>query len=610
MYTNANCISNKKTELQARIQEKLPHIIGVTEVWAKDQFYIDGYHPAVHKHRADNQVGGGVLLLVQDTLEVQECDELNAFEFQDSVWCMVFLQDKHEKVLVGVCYRSPSSNESNNSKLIELMNIAVKKQATSFLLMGDFNYNKINWETGVVSAGEGSPSSMFYQSVQDCFLCQHVHVPTRYRDGCSPSNLDLVFTKRECDIENLTVCDPLGKSDHVVLTWELILKNRVHWNTDNTRYNFYRADYMGMQNFLAMQNWNEMESMDIESAWEYFKHVVHLATAKYVPKCTRKRSGPQIAPWWNSVTERAVRAKYKAWKLYSTSKKSEDFKAYTIQRNKSLRTLRKARQKYEDGLIGRVKTDPKKLYKYIRRQQKVKAMVGNLEVDDGVVTNSDKETADAFQEFFQSVFVKEGDMAIPDFPDKIGEGHPLSDISFTHNDILSELETLNEDKSTGLDNISTRVLKNCAHQLAQPLKTIFAKSMEERKLPSDWKKARITPIFKKGKKRDVSNYRPVSITSQTCKVMERIIRKKLMTHMEENNLMSPCQHGFISKRSCLTNLLESLEDWTDIIDKGHALDIIFLDFSKAFDKVPPKRLLRKLFAMAFRVMYMDGLRIF
>ena len=77
-------------------------------------------------------------------------------------------------------------------------------------------------------------------------------------------------------------------------------------------------------------------------------------------------------------------------------------------------------------------------------------------------------------------------------------------------------------------------------------------------------------------------------------VMERIIRKKLMGHVEENELMSPCQYGFISKRSCLTNLLESLEDWTDIVDKGYALDIIFLDFSKAFDKVPSRRLLREL----------------
>ena len=76
--------------------------------------------------------------------------------------------------------------------------------------------------------------------------------------------------------------------------------------------------------------------------------------------------------------------------------------------------------------------------------------------------------------------------------------------------------------------------------------------------------------------------------------MERIIRKKLLQHLEENNLLSPSQHGFVSKKSCLTNLLESLEDWTDIIDRGGAADVIYLDFSKAFDTVPHRRLMKKL----------------
>ena len=113
-------------------------------------------------------------------------------------------------------------------------------------------------------------------------------------------------------------------------------------------------------------------------------------------------------------------------------------------------------------------------------------------------------------------------------------------------------------------------------------------------MPHDWKTARITPIFKKGRKTDANNYRPVSITSQTCKVMERIIRKKILQHVDEHNLMTSCQHGFVSRKSCLTNLLESLEEWTDVIDSGSGLDIIYLDFSKAFDTVPHKRLLKKL----------------
>ena len=259
MYTNANCLNNKKTELQARIHEHKPHIIGITEVWAKDQFSIEGYHLAIHKHRADGQIGGGVLILVKSNLQVQECEELNNADFADSVWCIVCPQDAHGKILAGVCYRSPRSSDANNSKLNGLIGMAVKQHATSFLLMGDFNYNQINWKTGVVAAGEESPPSKFYQSTQNNFLCQHVLVPTRYRDGCSPSNLDLIFTKRESDVEDLAICDPLGKSDHVVLIWELILKTKAQISAVRLGYNYHKADYEKMQtiSFKARLEGNE-----------------------------------------------------------------------------------------------------------------------------------------------------------------------------------------------------------------------------------------------------------------------------------------------------------------------------------------------------------------
>jgi len=126
------------------------------------------------------------------------------------------------------------------------------------------------------------------------------------------------------------------------------------------------------------------------------------------------------------------------------------------------------------------------------------------------------------------------------------------------------------------------------------LTILFKASYSAGVLPADWKCANISPIFKKGSKSDVNNYRPVSLTSVPCKIMESIIRDVLVTHTENNSLITKHQHGFMTGRSCLTNLLEAFESWTRILDAGFGIDIIYLDYRKAFDTVPHSRLLAKL----------------
>jgi hypothetical protein len=133
--------------------------------------------------------------------------------------------------------------------------------------------------------------------------------------------------------------------------------------------------------------------------------------------------------------------------------------------------------------------------------------------------------------------------------------------------------------------------------VSSPLATIFNKTLEEGRVPDDWKVANVTPICKKGKKADPGNYRPVSLTSVSCKLLESIIKDELMTHFESNKLINNSQHGFIPSRSCTTNLLEFFEVATEILDGNEPFDIIFLDFAKAFDKVPRRPLLAKLRAM-------------
>ncbi len=123
---------------------------------------------------------------------------------------------------------------------------------------------------------------------------------------------------------------------------------------------------------------------------------------------------------------------------------------------------------------------------------------------------------------------------------------------------------------------------------------IFNMSLESGTVLTAWKTATVTPIFKKGTKGDPGNYRPVSLTSVPCKILESIIKDKIMDHLLENNLIRDSQHGFMPGRSCATNLVEFMYFVTESVDEGESVDIFYLDFAKAFDKVPRQRLLRKL----------------
>ena len=124
--------------------------------------------------------------------------------------------------------------------------------------------------------------------------------------------------------------------------------------------------------------------------------------------------------------------------------------------------------------------------------------------------------------------------------------------------------------------------------------------MDEGTLPNDWKKANVTPLHKKGPKHKVSNYRPISLTSILCKTMERIVRDAIMEHMESNNLFTKHQHGFRKGHSCVTQLIEVIEEWTKELDSHNNIDAIYLDFQKAFDTVPHKRLITKLHGYGIR----------
>ena len=130
--------------------------------------------------------------------------------------------------------------------------------------------------------------------------------------------------------------------------------------------------------------------------------------------------------------------------------------------------------------------------------------------------------------------------------------------------------------------------------------------METSKIPNIWKEGNITAIFKSGTKTKAENYRPISLTSVPGKVLEKLVRDEIISHMETNNLFSTAQHGFIKERSCSTQLLELTEELTEALDSSEDIDIIYLDFRKSFDKVPHKRLLKKLWGYGIQGKYTVG----
>jgi len=135
-------------------------------------------------------------------------------------------------------------------------------------------------------------------------------------------------------------------------------------------------------------------------------------------------------------------------------------------------------------------------------------------------------------------------------------------------EVLKCLSTLNGNKSSGPDEMPPIIFKRTATSWMYPLKTLLHRSIDPGTLPIDWKKANITPIFKKGSKTDAGNYRPVSLTSVPCKIIETIIRRHIVKHVERSRLFSRHQHGFMKNMSCLTNLLETDEDWTRTLEAG------------------------------------------
>ncbi|KAF2354701.1 Reverse transcriptase domain [Trinorchestia longiramus] len=173
-------------------------------------------------------------------------------------------------------------------------------------------------------------------------------------------------------------------------------------------------------------------------------------------------------------------------------------------------------------------------------------------------------------------------------------------------EVEEQLSILNPYKSTGPNGLGPRILKETAEVISEPLTNIFNRSLVNGIVPDDWKRANVTPIFKKGIKQIPNNYRPFSLTSVISKTIERLLKVRITKHLDDQNLIYDTQHGFIEKRSCLTNLF--FGEVNRIYDRTKAVNLVYLDFQKIFDKVPHESLMAKVEAHGIRGNYSRWIR--
>ena len=581
---NARSIVNKRNELNIMVEDTDPHIIGITESWATPdisdaELGMTGY-VMFRKDRLGRR-GGGVILYIKESIQAYKIKLEKEAECEEAVWCNIV--SGNSTLTVGLVYRSPNINTEDNEKIQNAIKEVSKRDC---IIMGDFNHGRIQWKS---LQSTGSEDQKFLNLVQDSFLIQHVLEPTR-----GENVLVIVLSSQKEFIDNVRICEPLGCSDHNQIYFIMKVKGEQNRKI-RYRKNFHKGRYKDMRKYLAKIDWNNtLENKTAKECWNILKSEIDCIVEKFVPlKKQGKRSKKKHL---SKEAIRKIKYKQMMWKTYRHNGSEEDYAIYKEALNQATAEIRNSKRSYEQKLAFNIKHDSKSFYAYVRSKQKVQDKVGPLEDSDGKIITEGFLMAENLNEYFSSVFTREDISALP-VPETKFEGREsdyLGQLIVTPKMVAKKIRDMKDNKSPGVDGIPPKLLLEIVEQISTPLATVFNLALEEGVVPLEWKEANIIPLFKKGSRSKSENYRPVSLTSVICKLLERLIKEHLVDFLVKNNLINPSQHGFLKARSCLTNILCFLEDVTKWVDEGSPVDIIYLDFKKAFDKVPHQRLLLKL----------------
>ena len=607
---NVNCrsISKNRDRLAVLTDTLKPDIIICTETHMSKNDTVppvlDEYD-VEHRPREPADGGGGVLIAARKEYLMTRDYDLEPTN-TELMWCKINIQGT-KTLHIGAFYRPDISDDSSLGELDASLSKIPKSHA--ILLGGDFNLPNFTWKdgNGILKPG---PYPSHHEDLTDIMhdhgLTQHISEYTRKDPVHGTENtLDLIFTNRPYAVISSSVAP--GISDHDVPQIEFDIKpvRVIKKPRDIPLYRKAKWDeFHKHAEKVCSEVLNLPEETDANQLWNHLKEGLNEGIKQFIP--TRHQKLQQDLPFITPEIKTLIRRRDRLYDRMKKARKSVNthMKAARLENKyKKLKqeVQKKIRSSYwsyiEDVICPEADRESgapsKSFWSMIKRMRTDNIGISALkDPQTGQLTTDAVGKANALNAQFESVFTKETPLT-PEH-DKSQEVPDIPVLEFTTKGVEKLLTSLDPSKACGPDNLSPRVLKELAPDIAPAVTRIFNVSYSTGKVPDDWRHANVVPAYKKGKKTLPVNYRPISLTCVLCKLFEHCVTKHIMQHCEKHNILYPLQHGFRSQLSCETQLVEFIHDITTNSKNGHQTDVLVMDFSKAFDKVGHKRLMKKL----------------
>ena len=587
----------KMHELNHAIFVNKPDIVIYNETWLKSNiqdsevlptdiykvFRLDRsnftHPPDPNNSKKYRTNGGGVLIGIKHNLDIEskqipvKCRaEILSIELTDRF---------NRKSIISTFYRVGTLGNDNHECVKQYLHtIRKRRRVQELILIGDLNLPAAEWDQGF---SQNPIEQLFLDTFSDLSLQQLVKDPTHYKGNI----LDVVLTDKPEHVTGLSIDSKHGLcgSDHYAVTFKLNINAKRKKACKRKIYNFKRANWFNLNNALSSVNWeNLFRNCSVEAAWTKFKHKLFENCDIHIPKITI--SDEFQPPWFDSEVFHLCRKKERLHKEWKGSSSDEKYVKFSKAR-KDYRNLvdTKMNANFEDddnrNLIN------KKFWSFVKSKSNSHRIPEVVSYNESIKSDPQGQ-CDLFNTYFYDQFTEGSEYSIDiDF-----SGDHLYQVHFDPSNISNILNNLDPNKAQGPDNIHGKILKNCSSSLSVPLSILFDASYKSGCIPAEWKMANVVPIHKKGSKGEVTNYRPISLTSIIMKVYERVIRTELLSKC--NHLIDPRQHGFMEMKSCTTQLVSFCDSLALSLNENALTDVIYFDFQKAFDSVNHDIILEKL----------------